>query len=198
MLLTLLALTSFWPSNASAQYRNWKGFRTVFEPAARGVDVTVMIPPGFGAEESSPVALKQFVKYFPTEERLAYVAIGVIPTDNVPYENRWSRIMKDRHGNWLKDKVEQSLNNFARENIGYVGSRIHYFRSYPAVDIDIRMNPVDDLYWGWADLDVRFLFFDDDVIKLECGDISAAPGSYHAGTSREICRPFFDSLTFGK
>jgi hypothetical protein len=195
----LAVLSAVMPMPAVAQNGGWTAFRTVFEPAALGVDVTVMIPPGFDASpQALPGVLKQFVRVYGEEERLAYVSVLVTPTEFFPPETRPTRLFRDSQGGWIAALAEPAMEMLAKSLRGYAGSRVHYYRSYPAVDVTVRQNPANGLHATWIESDVRLVMYGDESVKLECGDISSGPGGFHAATSAAVCRPFFDSLSFGR
>jgi hypothetical protein len=198
-----IVIAAFFPPPARAQYQGWTAFNTADEPNAYGVNITVMIPPGFElATGENPMASDTsfvFVRNEFDKGRGMYIWISASPLYMAQPEFPDSSVLKDRQGKWIDAKVERYLHSVARQITGYEKSHFHYYKKFPSVYMNARTNTLHGLTEVWAEQELRMVVYNDNFVMIGCNYTSTESDTYVTTAMMvKICRPFLHSLSFGR
>ncbi|MDR1297346.1 MAG: hypothetical protein LBO05_08255 [Deltaproteobacteria bacterium] len=178
---------------ASAQTRgNWFTYSTAGEPAAEGLDISVKIPVGYLiAPEPKPRVLKEFFVVNEETRNLSYMTITILGLDRKLING----LLKSSDGSWLQSSLSAFWRSMAQGLDGAKSYNEFFFQSSPAADVVVEQSQTTP-YPAFRQVDTRIVIYGNQLVKLECGDISPdASVNEHARNKPTLCHPFFNSLT---
>jgi hypothetical protein len=193
-----LSLSLSTPSEAF-DYSSWARHEAVSGTGNGASPFSVMRPGSFEPVPAGPQApVEEYVLRDPSGERSSYLSGKGIEDVLENAEAGADGIIRNKDGSLNNALVAAFWVGFFRSVEGVTERRAFLAaNSRPAATASITRTRGPDDMQEHMDMDTMFILDGTAMIMLECGDIAATPETGHDRTSREICRPFFESLSFG-
>ncbi|MDR1084824.1 MAG: hypothetical protein LBP22_08190 [Deltaproteobacteria bacterium] len=191
MIRQILLIALLFTGPLYAQESRWETYDFSGDPAAGGLKAQIRFPRDFLVNPvTNPGVIKQFDKT--GRDGTSYVTVARI--DLGP--SFLTSLFKNKDGTWNEERVNFFWRGITERLDGLEEYEIFTYLGYPACNMELTQ-----LLAGKEKNDrlisIRFILYEGAVIKLECGDITKDREKVsHKTLYSEVCRPFFESLTF--
>jgi hypothetical protein len=178
-------------------YSSWVRHEAGSGTASAVSPFSVMRPGSFEPVPAEPQApVQEYMLRDPSGERVSYLSVKVI--EDVFENGGTDSILRNSDGSLNDGLVAAFWLGFFRVVEGVTERKAFLAEnSRPAATASISRTSGPDDMPEHMEMDAVFIVDGSSMIMLECGDVAATPETGHERTSREICRPFFDSISFG-
>jgi hypothetical protein len=190
MVLALLALILASEPGPLMGQGGWRSYNVKNPYGWEGVDFTVRFPRDYvESAGAKPLVYKEFDII--SENYIHYLSITIL---NVPTD-----IYLDINSNYISKLIEVSWPNLVRQLDGAQSYSTGFFNNKPYCDVKVVQSQLLP-YQVYRYIEIRIIMQKNNkMISLQCGDIMSDNRlNNHIEHNKNVCQPFFNSLTFNE
>jgi hypothetical protein len=193
VVLALLALSFASQPGPLMGQGGWRSYNVKYPDGLRGLDFTVRFPHEYvESDTAKPGDSKEFS--IRGEGYVYYLSIDIFNLDEININN----VYQDSNGNYINELLEIGWLGIVSQLDGAQSYSTGFLNNNPYCDVKI-IKSQNSPYQAYDYMESRLIMRNNKIISLRCGDVMLDEKlNNHNNHNKNVCQPFFNSLTFNE